>query len=113
MTSSQDFESQRRMLAELCQRLKELKIDDPLELASTRVRLLGEHDVYKWFVPGEFGGFGWPPTQLVQGYLELSSACLSTAFVLTCILSSKIIASIKASIVSESASGSFMVLLTA
>lgn len=83
MTSSQDFESQRPMLAELCQRLKELKIDDPLELASTRVRLLGEHDVYKWFVPVDFGGFGWSPTQLVQGYLELSSACLSSAFVLT------------------------------
>lgn len=83
MQTNSDFESQREKLAVLCQHLKSLDFEDPVLLAKERVRLLGEHDVYRWFVSSEYGGFGWSAKDILHGYLELSAACLSSAFVLT------------------------------
>ncbi len=40
-------------------------------------------DVFSWFVPVEAGGQGWSEADLVRGYLRLSKACLTTAFVIT------------------------------
>ena len=42
-----------------------------------------EAGVYRWFIPEEFGGFGWDENQILHGYLALSRSCLTTTFVLT------------------------------
>ncbi len=39
--------------------------------------------VFEWFVEPEFGGQGWSAEQIARGYLRLSAACMTTAFVLT------------------------------
>ncbi len=39
--------------------------------------------VYRWFGPKEFEGWGWSDSEIVRGYLDLSQACLTTAFILT------------------------------
>lgn len=79
-----DLDSQRTKLAELCQQLRELPYGPEIvELARKRQQMLASYDVHRWFVPTEFGGFGWKAREQVEGYLEISSACLSTAFVLT------------------------------
>ena len=39
--------------------------------------------VYRWFVPGDWGGFGWSEADLLRGYMRLASACLTTTFILT------------------------------
>lgn len=41
------------------------------------------HGVFAWFIDQEFGGLGWSEAQRVQGYLRLSAACLTTAFIIT------------------------------
>ena len=43
----------------------------------------GKIDVHRWFAPIEHGGWGWNEAEQVRGYLELSRACLTTAFILT------------------------------
>lgn len=43
----------------------------------------GEYGVFTWFVPREWGGQGWSEADQLRGYLALSRACLTTAFVLT------------------------------
>ena len=83
MTSPTDFDSQKLRIDELCQNLKSLELANDVLLAKQRAQLLGESDVYRWFVAEEYGGFGWDTEQILLGYLELSKACLSTAFVLT------------------------------
>ncbi|MDB4533942.1 acyl-CoA/acyl-ACP dehydrogenase [Vicingaceae bacterium] len=42
-----------------------------------------KNGVFRWFVGKEWGGLGWDQTQIVDGYIALSSACLTTAFVIT------------------------------
>ena len=37
----------------------------------------------QWFIEPEYGGQGWSPRDVVLGYLALSSACLTTTFVIT------------------------------
>ena len=72
-------------LEELCGRLgalsEGLARDNawPLE----QLRLCGEYGVFSWFVSRAGGGLGWSAVEIVRGYLALSSACLTTAFVLT------------------------------
>lgn len=39
--------------------------------------------VYEWFVPPRWGGQGWSSADQLRGYLKLSEACLTTAFILT------------------------------
>ena len=51
----------------------------PLE----QLRLCGEYGVFSWFLSRAGGGLGWSAGDIVRGYLALSSACLTTAFVLT------------------------------
>lgn len=84
-----DFESQRETLASLCQQLQETHVvsqqssSDIVELARTRMQLCREHNVFQWFSSEEYGGFGWSTHEIMQGYLQISAACLSTAFILT------------------------------
>lgn len=40
-------------------------------------------DVFKWFIPEQFGGLCWDEQQLLDGYLALSQSCLTTTFILT------------------------------
>lgn len=82
-----DFESQRDQLALLCQRLREFNDAAPalsnVESAVQRMQLCRQHNVFKWFTSSEHGGFGWSTDEIMHGYLEISAACLSTAFILT------------------------------
>lgn len=39
--------------------------------------------VFEWFLPTETGGQGWSEADVIRGYLKLSSACLTTTFVIT------------------------------
>ena len=48
-----------------------------------QLRLCGEYGVYEWFIDPVWGGQGWNEEQVVRGYLALSAACVTTAFVLT------------------------------
>lgn len=41
------------------------------------------YGVNRWFVGPEWGGEGWNEVDLMRGLMRLSSACLSTTFVLT------------------------------
>ena len=72
-------------LEELCDRLDALSDGLarngawPLE----QLRLCGEYGVFSWFLSRASGGLGWSAEAIVRGYLALSSACLTTAFVLT------------------------------
>ena len=48
-----------------------------------QLELCAEHRVFEWFVAEEFGGFGASPSEIVEGYIQIGSACLTTAFVIT------------------------------
>lgn len=43
----------------------------------------GKAGVFRWFVPTEFGGWGWSKRAITEGYLALAGSCLSTTFVIT------------------------------
>jgi alkylation response protein AidB-like acyl-CoA dehydrogenase len=43
----------------------------------------GEAGVYEWFLPREWGGQDWSDADIIRGYLKLSTACLTTAFIIT------------------------------
>jgi alkylation response protein AidB-like acyl-CoA dehydrogenase len=45
--------------------------------------LCGQCGVYEWFQPREWGGQDWCDADIVQGYLRLAAACLTTTFILT------------------------------
>ena len=47
------------------------------------MELCGEAGFYRWFVSSDRGGFGWSAADIARGYLAISSACLTTTFVLT------------------------------
>ena len=72
-------------LDELCNKLAvlapELDADDAWP--EEQLQLCGEYGVFEWFVAPEFGGQGWSDVDVVRGYLRLSSACLTTTFVIT------------------------------
>jgi alkylation response protein AidB-like acyl-CoA dehydrogenase len=72
-------------LAELCARLAELAIelDRGGSWPAEQLRLCGERGVFEWFIDPPWGGQGWNDVQVVRGYLALSTACLTTTFILT------------------------------
>jgi alkylation response protein AidB-like acyl-CoA dehydrogenase len=72
-------------LAELCATLAEraIEMDRSGQWPAEQLRLCGEYGVYEWFIDPAWGGQGWNEEQLVRGYLALSAACVTTAFVLT------------------------------
>jgi alkylation response protein AidB-like acyl-CoA dehydrogenase len=43
----------------------------------------GAAGVFEWFVAREWGGQAWDEADLLRGYLRISEACLTTAFILT------------------------------
>ena len=48
-----------------------------------QLQLCARFGVFRWFVPEEFGGFGWTAREVAEGYLKLGAACLTTTFVIT------------------------------
>ena len=50
---------------------------------SQKLKFCGQHGIFKWFVAPEYGGYGWSAVDIAEGYLSLSSACLTTTFVIT------------------------------
>lgn len=43
----------------------------------------GKAGVYRWFAPEALGGWEWSDEAQTVGYLQLSRACLATAFIIT------------------------------
>ncbi len=72
-------------LAELCAALADRAVDTDRsgEWPIDQLRLCGEYGVYEWFIDPAWGGQGWSEEGVVRGYLALSAACLTTAFVVT------------------------------
>jgi alkylation response protein AidB-like acyl-CoA dehydrogenase len=72
-------------LGELCEQLGRLApgLDAPGQWPAEQLRLCGEAGVFRWFVPEAWGGWAWSEEELLRGYLRLSEACLTTAFVIT------------------------------
>lgn len=72
-------------LDELCRQLVELSpsLHQPDAWPKEQLRLCGEAGVFRWFVGREWNGLAWSEADLARGYLKLSAACLTTAFVIT------------------------------
>jgi alkylation response protein AidB-like acyl-CoA dehydrogenase len=72
-------------LAALCARLAEMAVemDRHGSWPAEQLRLCGEAGAFEWFLDPAWGGQGWSEEQIVRGYLALSAACLTTAFVIT------------------------------
>lgn len=58
-------------------------LDEPEAWPARQLEALGQFGVYTWFVPQEWGGQGWSEADQLRGLVRLSSACLTTTFVLT------------------------------
>ena len=75
------------VIEDLVQQLQSQAND--LELAGSeawpadQLACCGHSGVYEWFLAPELGGQGWSDPDWVQGYLRLSSACLTTTFIIT------------------------------
>lgn len=48
-----------------------------------QLELMRKAGVYRWFISVEQGGCGWSSRDLAEAYVRLSSACLSSTFILT------------------------------
>ena len=72
-------------LRELCTELASAAQETDLsgDWPSEQLRLCGESGVYQWFLDPAWGGQGWDEDSIIRGYLALSSACLTTTFVIT------------------------------
>lgn len=72
-------------LAELCRELADraAALDRSGGWPAEQLRLCGEAGVYEWFAAPEWGGLAWDQEAIVRGYLALSSACLTTTFIIT------------------------------
>jgi len=60
-----------------------VELDRAPRWPAEQLRLLGEQGVFEWFLDPAWGGQGWSDEQVARGYLALSSACLTTTFILT------------------------------
>ncbi|QDU31228.1 Glutaryl-CoA dehydrogenase [Anatilimnocola aggregata] len=72
-------------LSQLCASLRELAptLNAPQAWPAKQLELCAAAGVHEWFLPPEVGGQGWSEADLLRGYLQLSAACLTTAFVIT------------------------------
>lgn len=72
-------------LKELCDQLatRSADLDAAAAWPAEQLRLCGEYGVYRWFAGAAWGGLSWSEEEILCGYLALSSACLTTTFVLT------------------------------
>lgn len=72
-------------LVELCGELaaRAEALDESGAWPAEQLRLCGEYGVYQWFAGEDWGGQAWDQERVLRGYLALSSACLTTTFILT------------------------------
>jgi alkylation response protein AidB-like acyl-CoA dehydrogenase len=72
-------------LDELCRELRARAevLDASGDWPAEQLRLCCEYGVYQWFAGREWGGQAWNQEDILRGYLALSSACLTTTFILT------------------------------
>src|SRR5215216_2057114 len=73
------------LLDELCAELtaRAEALDESGEWPAEQLRLCDEYGVYQWFAGEDWGGQAWDQESVLRGYLALSSACLTTTFILT------------------------------
>ncbi len=76
-----DGDSFSRLLEDLAGRAEE--VDRTGEWPRWQFERLADEDVLGWVVPPEYGGSGVDAEALIYGYERLTTACLTTAFVLT------------------------------
>lgn len=79
--TSPDDPALESLCAELASLAQQLDVSNlwPAE----QLQLCGEYGVFQWFLDSQFGGQAWDNEAVVRGYLALSSACLTTTFILT------------------------------
>jgi alkylation response protein AidB-like acyl-CoA dehydrogenase len=72
-------------LVELSEQLRQLagQLDKADSWPGRQLDLCGEYGVFEWFVTRRWGGQEWSEAEVMRGYLALSSACLTTTFVIT------------------------------
>ncbi len=72
-------------LDRLCEQLDELssRWKTSADWPAHSLELCRQHGVFRWFIATRWGGLGWSEQDIVRGYLRLSSACLTTTFVIT------------------------------
>lgn len=72
-------------MSELCRALSKAapQLERPGAWPGQQLQWCAEAGVFPWFLPRRWGGEDWGPADLMRGYMELSSACLTTTFVIT------------------------------
>ena len=85
ITSPNDF-----ALDKLCELLRVLAnnlefplVDGEYTWPQPQLDLCAQYGVLKWFFEEQYGGFNWSEQDLILGYLALSAACQTTAFIIT------------------------------
>lgn len=73
------------LTAELLRRLADLSgpLDATQAWPSEQFELLARSGVLAWAIPREFAGADTSPRHMLEGYMRLAAACLTTTFVLT------------------------------
>ena len=72
-------------LGELCSLLAEMaqEVDRTGDWPARQLQLCADYGVFEWFIDSTWGGQAWDAEDVVRGYLALSSACLTTTFIIT------------------------------
>ncbi len=72
-------------LDELCGKLAALaqEVDRSGGWPAQQLQLCADYGAYEWFLDSAWGGQAWDQEAVVRGYLALSSACLTTTFIIT------------------------------
>ena len=58
-------------------------LDEPTAWPQRQLEAFSSYGVYAWFIPAQWGGLAWSEPDLLRGLVKLSSACLTTTFILT------------------------------
>lgn len=67
----------------LCQELARQANQTQYAWPGEQLKMLGRAGVYRWFMPESAGGMGLSLAEILDGYIRISAACLTTAFILT------------------------------
>jgi alkylation response protein AidB-like acyl-CoA dehydrogenase len=59
------------------------QLDASAEWPGRQLQQLADAGVFRWFAPRHLGGEEWSEPELLQAYLALAKACLTTTFILT------------------------------
>ena len=85
MTATKITSPESPALDQLCSSLAELaqEVDLAGQWPGRSMQLCGEAGVFEWFLEPPWGGQAWNEEAIIRGYLALSSACLTTTFIIT------------------------------